>query len=284
MRWTSSPFSVISNPHPASHNGHVRYATRVPSGAGASWLAVSWNTGFGTDAMLPPMRQLFPVPLDSVDPAAAYHADVRDGSPWVLVNMIASVDGATAVQGRSGAMGGPGDKRVFGAIRAVADVILVGAGTVRAENYGPVPAPTRLAIVSAALDLAPTARVFTGGARPIIVTHERAPADRRAALAGVAEVLTFGDDRVDVRAALDAFAADGARVVVCEGGPSLNGQLVAEDLVDEQCLTVAPLLVSGDSARLAHGANPAAPERLTLQRVLEEDGYLFLRYVRAPRN
>src|SRR5205823_11342695 len=136
--------------------------------------------------MLPPVRQLFPIPMDDVDPAASYAADDRTGPRWVLVNMITTVDGATTVAGRSGGLGGPADKRVFAAIRSVADVILVGAGTVRAENYGP---DRRLAIVTASLDLEPDARVFTGDVPPTVLTTSDADPGRRTALAGVANIV-----------------------------------------------------------------------------------------------
>src|SRR5947199_10649134 len=158
MRRTSSPRNVISSPQPASHRGQVRNAVRT-----ASFVALM-------DAMLPPMRELFPVPGDDVDPLERYAGDNRShpagDRPWVLVNMIATVDGATAVEGRSGGLGGPADKLVFQAIRAVSDAILVGAGTVRAESYGP-PRPTpgggppaRLAVVAQDLELHATARDF----------------------------------------------------------------------------------------------------------------------------
>jgi riboflavin biosynthesis pyrimidine reductase len=228
--------------------------------------------------MLPPVRQLFPNPLDEVDPAACYTGDDRTGPRWVLVNMITTADGATAVAGRSGGLGGPADKRVFAAIRSVADVILVGAGTVRAENYGPARTAARLAIVTARLDLDPDARVFTGDDRPMVFTTSTADADRRAALERVADVVVVNDgDRVDLRAAVARL--DG--VVVCEGGPTINGQLIAEDLVDELCVSVAPLLAAGSSSRIAHGPDLDEPRRLQLVRVLEEDGLLFLRYVRS---
>ena len=197
------------------------------------------------------------------------------GDPWVVINMITAADGATTVGGRSGELGGPADKKVFAAIRSVADVILVGAGTVRAENYGPPSVPARLAIVSAKLDLAPDARVFSIGYRPIIVTTEDADTTRRAALENVADVIIAGTGRVDPRAALRNFSG----VVVCEGGPSLNGQLIADGLVDELCLSVAPLLASGESARIAHGPAPKSPVRMHLNRILEEDEILFFRYL-----
>ena len=225
--------------------------------------------------MLPLVRQLFPISVDDVDPLACYRGDERVGDPWVLINMIATVDGATAVGGRSAELGGPADKKVFAAIRSVADVIFVGAGTVRAENYGPPSVPARLAIVSAKLDLAPDARVFSNGYRPVIVTTEDADATRRAALEKVADVIIAGTGRVDPRAALRNFSG----VVVCEGGPSLNGQLLADGLVDELCLSLAPLLASGESARIAHGPEPKTPVRMHLNRILEEDEILFFRYL-----
>lgn len=265
------------------------------------------------------MRQLLPVGADDVDPLAAYAADARPtpaDRPWVLINMITSIDGATAVAGLSGGLGGPADKEAFRAIRAVADVVLVAAGTLRAEHYGPVrvrddvrrqrlergqaPSP-RLAIVSGRLDLDPTQPVFTDSEpAPLVLTTRAAAARAPAALRGRCElrVPTGADpspaaapgigsgpdpseDRVDLDAALRSLRrVDGARVVLVEGGPSLNGALVAAGLVDEVCLSLAPRLVGGTSARLAHGADPVGVESLTLHRVLTEDGILFLRYAR----
>lgn len=248
------------------------------------------------------MRRLLPDPADPVDPLEVYAAPRRQppGSrPWVLLNMVASVDGATAVDGVSGGLGGPPDRAVFRAVRAVADVVLVAAGTVRAEHYRPprtdeeVTAMRRargqadrptLAIVTASVDLDPSLDVFSDPSHPPVVVvppdaHTRL-ADRLAALDGRAEILTAGTTagRVDLGAALAALTPR-ASVVVAEGGPSLNGQLVAEGLIDELVVTVAPLLVSGDAARLAHGPIVAPPTGLGLDWVLEEDDVLFLRYL-----
>jgi riboflavin biosynthesis pyrimidine reductase len=234
---------------------------------------------------------LLPRFVEDVDPLPLYAADARDAGgarPWVLVNMIATVDGATAIEGVSGPLGGAPDKRVFAAVRAVADVILVATGTVRAERYGPPRPPEagrapRLAIVTSSLDLDFGGRVFTEaepGAKPIIVTTRSAPAARVEEARSVADVVEAGDDRVDAALAVGALHATGARVVLCEGGPSLVGQLVAGGLVDELCLSLSPLLASGESSRLAHGPAPAAPAHMRLDRVLEEDSLLFCRYVR----
>ncbi len=245
------------------------------------------------------MRRLLPDPGEDVDVAAAYLADERPpppGRPWFAVNMVASADGAIAVEGRSGGLSSPGDKAVFFALRGLADVILVGAGTARAEGYGPprlsaeaqharrargqAPLP-RLAVVTGRLALDPAARLFGGAPTPppLVLTVAHAPADRRVGLARVAEVVDVGESMATAEDIATALAAAGASVVVCEGGPTLNGVLVAAGMVDELCLTVAPLLASGDAGRAAVGPTPAAPERLRLARVLEEDGALFLRYV-----
>ncbi len=233
-----------------------------------------------------------------VDPSgvvAAEHRQPPATRPWVLVHMITSLDGATSVGGRSGGLGGPGDRALFRAVRAIADVILVGAGTVRAEGYGPprlpdetiaartardqAPVP-RLAVVSAQLDLEPGAPVFAGaGHRPLVATHAGAPADRRTALGAVADVVSFGERSVDLASLLARLRAEGAGIVVCEGGPTLNASLFAADLVDELCLTIAPVVVGGESTRLVAGA-PTEVRRFSLDRVLEEDGYLFVRYLR----
>lgn len=227
--------------------------------------------------MLPPVRQLFPIPLDDVDVAAAYGSDERAGDRWLLLNMVASADGAISIEGRSGGLGSPADKEVFHLLRGLADTILVGAGTARAENYGPPKVEARLAIVSGSLRIEPDARVFSGDVKPILFTTTDSSAERKAALADVAEIIEVGTGVVDLRGALQHL--DG--VVVCEGGPTLNGQLISAGLVDELCLSISPLLVSGTSERVAHGVAPAAPVGLALARVLEADGMLLLRYVSA---
>ena len=246
------------------------------------------------------MRQVLPIPLDDVVVSDCYAADARPapaGRPWLVVNMIASIDGATSVAGRSGGLGTPADRAAFTALRAVADVIVVGAGTVRAEGYGPPRTPEteqrrrldrgqqrfpRLAIVSGRLDLDLSAPLFTEAVEPpIIFTGSAASAALRDAASAVAEVHVVGDAHVDLTAAVASLADHGARVALCEGGPVLNGQLLALGLIDEMCLSVSALLAGGDSARIIHGAAPTSPEPMRLDRVLEDDGMLLLRYVRA---
>jgi riboflavin-specific deaminase-like protein len=212
------------------------------------------------------------------------------------VNFVESIDGAATVDGRSGGMSGDGDKRRFDLLRRAADAVIVGAGTVRVEGYGPLrvsdaSAAWRAAhgmsehpvfvIVSRSLGLDPGSRIFTEApVRPVIVTTASpAAAAARARFEDVADVIAVGDETVDLAAAMDALRARGLRRLLCEGGPSLFGSLVAADLVDELCVTVAPQLNAGDAKRIVDGA-PESPRTMRLVEVLTSGSELLLRYRR----
>ncbi|MFL6128306.1 MAG: dihydrofolate reductase family protein [Mycobacteriales bacterium] len=241
------------------------------------------------------MHQLLPTPsgeLTDDDLVAAYEVAAGTG-PHVRVNFVASADGAAWLDGRSGGLSSPADKRVFALLRDLADVMLVGAGTIRTEGYsypdfgadrrarrralGLAELPT-FAVVSGSLDLDPRSRLFAGApVRTVVLTSAAAPAGRRAALEPVADVVAAGADRVDLAAAVDALAARGLRRVLCEGGPALLGGLVAAGRLDELCLTVSPLLAGPGAGRIVVGAGHP-PVRLGILRLLAEDGSLFTRY------
>lgn len=245
------------------------------------------------------VRQLLPEPVDPIDPFEV-HASARrsapPGRPWIAGNMVTSLDGAVAVQGRSSPLGSDADHATFRAIRAIADVVLAAGGTVRAEAYGP-PKPSaavraarlergqaerpRMAVVSGSLDLDEASAFFTEAWEPpLVYTTASAPHARLDALRPVAEVHVAGDDQVDVAEVAAHLGGLGVRCVVAEGGPTLNGHLLAADLVDELNLTVAPLLVGGDSHRAVVGAGEH-PRRFDLAHLWESDGNLLARYVRA---
>lgn len=245
-----------------------------------------------------PMDQIFPNPVDDVDVGELYRADIRPAlatRPWVICNMISSADGGISLDGVSGGLGGPADKRVFAAIRSVPDIIMVASGTVIAENYrsaqtpsdaqkqrtesGQSPVP-RIAIVSQSLRIDPEHRVFEGSVRPIIITSTSSPVEARAALAGVADIVIAGESLVELDLALGQLAGIGARTVLLEGGPTLNGAFVDADLIDELCLSCAPMMLGGSSPRIIAGSTNTSAHALTLDRVLHEDGYLFHRYLR----
>jgi riboflavin-specific deaminase-like protein len=237
------------------------------------------------------MRRLLPPDATAVDPDDPYPGVRRDpppGRPWVLVNMVATADGATAVAGVSGDLGGEADRSVFASLRRAADVVLAGAETVRAEDYGQArarpdgsPGP-RIALVTRSGHLDPTAKLFRGDQPPLIYTCASCPPERVEALRAVAEVVLVGDQLVDLAAMLADLGGRGVRVIDCEGGPRLNGQLIELDLVDEWCVTVDPSLAGGWAKRssLADDAPPGGPRRLRLDQLLEQDGVLLARYVR----
>lgn len=267
---------------------------------GVPAAGASATRGAGSDTVRT-VRQLLPIPLDDVDGPERYRQDERSAvgdRTWLTLNMVTSTDGATAVEDASAGLSSPADRAIFLTLRGLADVVMAGAGTVRDEDYGPTRLPAEvqerrkargqdalpcLAIVSRRLDLDPGARVFSDPTnRPIVLTVTNADPARQRAVAEVAEVIPCGEDDLDLVAALQALHQRGAQVTLCEGGPTLNGHLIQAGLVDELCLTLAPLLAGGPSARLAHDAASVTPEALGLDRALEDDGFLFLRYLRRP--
>jgi riboflavin-specific deaminase-like protein len=245
------------------------------------------------------VRRLLPDGGAEVDVEQLYawvERPLPDRRPWVLLDMVTSVDGASAASGRSGGLSTPADREVFHALRTACDAVLVGAGTVRAERYGPprpdegqqqrrvahglAPRP-RLVVVSRRLDLDRGLAMFTRAVEPpVILTCEASDPAVRADLADVAEVLVAGGAGVDLTEGVELLRARGIGIVCCEGGPVLNGALRAAGLVDEVCLTISPLLVGGSSARIVVGA-PESDHALALVHALEDGGALFLRYVRG---
>jgi riboflavin biosynthesis pyrimidine reductase len=242
------------------------------------------------------MRRLFPTPAELDDDGLADAYGLLPGRS-VRVNFITSLDGAVSVDGRSGGLGSPGDRRVFQVLRALADVVLVGHGTAAAEGYSAVaadspvgrlrsglgrPATMPIAVVSQRASLDPASSLVTGAVSPtILVTCASSDVGRREALAAAGViVLVCGDDEVDLPLALDRLAALGHEQVLCEGGPTLFRDALAAGVVDEVDLSMAPALV-GEEHRLVSGLGGVV--RLTLRQVLEEDGVLFTRYaVGAP--
>ena len=227
--------------------------------------------------------------------AAVYQPDDRS-VPHLRANFVTSLDGAVEIDGRSKALSSDSDSRVFSMLRRLADVVLVGAGTIRAEGYNPLRLsaaarewrtaaglaenPT-LAIVSSRLELSPVNPVFRSAMRPIVVTHAASPPDRREALGEVAEVLVLGAGEVDLKAAVEELAKRGMSQILCEGGPHLFGALTEADLVDELCLALAPLLAGPGAGRITADSARTLTRQMKLESTLSaSDDYLFFRYLR----
>jgi riboflavin biosynthesis pyrimidine reductase len=208
----------------------------------------------------------------------------------LALNMIASVDGRIAVAGRSAPLGGPADRALFHALRARADAVMVAAGTVRSEHYGPIirdldvrdrrerqglPAQPLAVIVSRTLDLDPSLPLLADRSSHVVI------------LTPATGDVPFCRAQVDyircatLRAGLAELDANyRARLLLCEGGPTLNASLATESLIDELFLSISPLLV-GDTpgaGSMLHGGGPRSPLALKLRMLLEHDSQLYAHY------
>ena len=234
------------------------------------------------------LSQLYGYPTDS-------------DTAWVRANFIASLDGGATVEGLSGALAGPGDRAVFVVLRGLADVVVVGAGTVRSEGYSGAQLSVAqrqhrqarnqseippIAIVTKSGHLDRDLAVFTRTeVPPLVLTCSAAADETRSRLAGLAgEVIDCsGDDpsEVDVAAVVTKLQARGLRRILTEGGPTLLGAFVDGELLDELCLTIAPLVVGGQARRIASGTGQLQT-RMRCAHVLTDDaGYLYTRYIKA---
>ena len=236
--------------------------------------------------------------LSDADLERIYDYPERLDRPWVQVNFVSSADGAAWLDGHSEGLSHPADKRVFLLGRDLADVVLVGAGTAETEQYagvkigerrrerrqrlGLAPVPP-IAVISARCSLPPDCPLLTDThVPPIVFTTDAAPHERRTALADAgAEVVVAGNGQVHLPSVLHELGERGMRRVNCEGGPRLMASMVAADLVDQLCLTLAPVLAGAGAERIVAGAVSDAPRKLTLASVLHEDGFLMLRYRRS---
>jgi riboflavin-specific deaminase-like protein len=243
------------------------------------------------------VRQLLPAPLDEADPYDVYRPD-DPSRPLLRLNMVVTVDGAVRDEhGRSGGLGSEGDREVFRTLRALADGILVGAGTVRVEGYGPHRLTQRLAqrragdgrvepapivVVSRSLALNLNTPLFTEARTPtVVVTCASAPAQQRRAIEQVGRVLVAGDQDVDLSWAVAALRDElGLAHLLCEGGPTLNAGLFAKGLVDELCITRAPILAG--PGQLGIAAGPVTARRLELVSLCAQRAELYARYRLSP--
>jgi len=246
-----------------------------------------------------------PLPPAVADLARLYGNEAQPGpAPVLCANMVASTDGAASADGRSGGLSGPADRMVFTVLRSLADLVLVGAGTARAEHYRPAqaaglwpelrppgsPVPP-IALVSAHLTVDPDAPLLTAaapGAQTIVITTRSASAGRKAAIARHARIICAGEEHVDLPAAVAELGSLGYRRILCEGGPTLLGSLGQAGLLHELCLTISPLIVAGTEGRIIRSAAADGPgtaatpaAKLTLAHVLADDNFLFCRYLRG---
>ncbi|GAA5145200.1 pyrimidine reductase family protein [Microbacterium pseudoresistens] len=237
--------------------------------------------------------RILPTPGDDLDDEAILAAYAPTAGSWLRMNFVSSIDGAATHDGRSGGLGDEADQRVFALLRRQADVVLVGAGTIRIEEYDGfrlgdddaawraargMPEHPVLAIVSGSLDLDPASAVFTDApVRPIVYTVAASDARARAALEPVADVVDAGEHDIDPRAVRDDLVGRGLARIHSEGGPHLFGSFIEAGVVDELCLTLAPSLQAGDAGRIAR-SDTSTPRDMRLAALLRSGDELFLRY------
>ncbi|MGW3284607.1 pyrimidine reductase family protein [Streptomyces sp. NPDC001002] len=239
--------------------------------------------------------------LAELSAAYAYPEPSAGGPPvpYLRGNMVSTLDGAAQHGGKSQGISNAADMRIFGTLRGLADVVVVGAETVRQEGYRPArarddfaaaraaagqgPAPA-IAVVTASLDLDFSLPLFTSPLVPtLVLTGASAAPDRVAAAekAGTRVVIAGDGVGVDPARAVLALGELGHTRLLTEGGPRLLGQMIAAGVLDELCLTLSPMLTAGDAQRIAGGPSVAVPQRFALVSLLTEEGFLFGRYQRT---
>jgi riboflavin biosynthesis pyrimidine reductase len=248
-----------------------------------------------------PMRRLHPDPVAPVDPftlisealAGCSHPD----RPYLVANFVASADGRATVQGGSTGLGDEGDRRIFRALRGCADALLVGPGTLEVERYGVISRHPPVVELRARLGLPPQPPLVTitrSGPIPriplladpratlIVYTSTDVPVPEAAASVRVER---RDRDGLTLRAVLaDLRASHGVRLLLCEGGPTLFGSLVAAGLCDELFLTVSPMLAGGAGPTITDAMTGRAPRGLGLTWTLTQDDSLYLRYALRERD
>jgi riboflavin biosynthesis pyrimidine reductase len=249
----------------------------------------------GPETAAPRFLSLIPksgvrAPGVTADEALANWRSQDEDEQRLALNMIASVDGRISIAGRSAALGGPADRALFHALRAHADAVVVAAGTVRSERYGPIirdpdvrdrrerlglrPQPLAV-IVSRTLDLDPTLPLLADrSSHVVILTPATGDVPYCRAQVDYIRTATLQDGLAELGAAY------GAHLLLCEGGPTLNASLAAESLIDELFLSISPILV-GDTAgggSLLDGGGPHSPLTLELRMLLEHDSQLYAHY------
>ncbi|WP_181578180.1 dihydrofolate reductase family protein [Arthrobacter sp. AQ5-05] len=247
------------------------------------------------------MRRLLPAPAPDPDDRQLldWYAPGPGTEPFVRFNFVSSTDGAASIEGLSGALGTAPDHRVFMLLRRLADAIVVGAGTIRAEGYegelldaasrawrlaNGMPERPLLVVVSGRLDLDVHSALFTKNPGKILLLGSgSADPGRAAALGAVAEVVSAQapGPAIDPRWIIETLHARGLRVIHSEGGPTLLADFQRADALDSLCVTYSPVLAGGDGPRISRGQQGDEPRHLGLNLLLEEDGTLLAEYRRG---
>jgi riboflavin biosynthesis pyrimidine reductase len=226
------------------------------------------------------MRRLHPEPADDIAVAQAYAAPLGTDPhrPWVGLCMVTSIDGSIAVGGTSAQLSSPTDVAVLGQLRRIADVIVVGAGTVREEGYGPPTTPgQRIGVVTGSGGLDFASELFSSGGA-FVITSESSDFD----VPDHVDVLRAGLDQLDPVEMVRRLPEMVERCVFvqAEGGAALNGALFDADVIDEVNLTSSPAVFGGDGPRLTSGAPPITRRFEIAQVAVDDESFVYTRWLR----
>jgi riboflavin biosynthesis pyrimidine reductase len=214
-----------------------------------------------------------PTPPEIIEAHVALSAPCPPDRAFVRLNMIASADGGSVLAGLSGGLSNRDDHAVFAALRDRADAVLVGMATAVAENYRPSQAPgQQIYVIASTPDVSGNPELFASGRATLVLPEDAGPAPR-----DVPTLRSGAGGRVDLQQVREVLSG---QVVMMEGGPTLAGLMVSLGLVDELFLSIAPLVISGNSARVMHGVDADPTPWSFAHGFVDEQGFLFLRYAR----
>jgi riboflavin biosynthesis pyrimidine reductase len=228
----------------------------------------------------PELRRVHPLPAARVSIADAYRSErppspATGERPWVGLCMITSLDGSATLDGTSGGLGNANDREILVTLREHADVVIVGATTVRGEGYGTPGGDVRIGVVTNSGEIDAESELFRSGAGFVITSEATEIRD------GI-DTVRAGSTAVDLAVALARLGdvVGDVGYVHAEGGPTLNRSLLELDLVDELALTIAPTMVGGSGPRVTVGGGEVSRPFDLAHLLVDAEGYTFGRWVR----
>ncbi|MFN8016325.1 MAG: dihydrofolate reductase family protein [Acidimicrobiia bacterium] len=237
------------------------------------------------------MDQIWPTFIENIDLDIAYEVP-ESKNKFLRINMVESLDGVFTIDGRAKKLSSDIDRKTFQIMRQHADVLLVGADTVRKENYSApkfndeikqkrkskgISPHLPLALISSTANFDFESALFQGDEKTIIFTTNEAVSNH-IEHHKIAEFIGCGKDKVDLSNAVNVLIEKGYKNILCEGGPTINAQLLENNLIDELCLAISPQIVQGTTPTIFNGPVLNNPAKCKPTHMFTQDDFLFMRY------